>query len=356
MKVRELSLEEFTAFSSATLSFVTGINVFLGENGTGKSQVMKVLYALLRAGAELFHRGPQPTTVQSEEVRRQFEGMFKPDKGRLSSLLRRQREHGALTQLRMATDQGDVDLYLTGEPASAQVGAWAWAAAPEALFFPTFDLLAAYTGFTQTYDQFQTSFDRTFYDFCKALGRLELSQSATRGWTPARRQDLLRQVQRLLGGSVHREQEQFFVELGGQRYEAPLVAEGLRKIASLEQLIKTGAIHGESILLWDEPETNLNPQITVHLAGLLHEMAKAGVQIFLTTHDYFLSRKLSLLEGVEIRFFSFLRDSESGAVRIESSLDLADLPNPIIDQFERLYEESLDRFNDRMAASGEGEA
>ncbi len=59
--------------------------------------------------------------------------------------------------------------------------------------------------------------------------------------------------------------------------------------------------------------------------------------------------------GEEVRFFSFLRDPMSGAVKIETSFDLADLPNPIIDQFERLYVEGLDRFNEQMADASERE-
>ena len=47
-KVQSLSLENFTAFEKATFDFCPGINVLIGVNATGKTHVMKVIYALLK--------------------------------------------------------------------------------------------------------------------------------------------------------------------------------------------------------------------------------------------------------------------------------------------------------------------
>ena len=43
---QSLLMQNFTAFQDASFDFVPGINVFVGENGTGKTHVMKVLYAM----------------------------------------------------------------------------------------------------------------------------------------------------------------------------------------------------------------------------------------------------------------------------------------------------------------------
>lgn len=51
--------------------------------------------------------------------------------------------------------------------------------------------------------------------------------------------------------------------------EFNLVAEGLRKIALLWQLIKNGTLEKESVLFWDEPEANINPEYIPVLAELL---------------------------------------------------------------------------------------
>ena len=38
-------MQDFTCFRDQTIEFVPGVNVFVGENGTGKTHAMKVLYA-----------------------------------------------------------------------------------------------------------------------------------------------------------------------------------------------------------------------------------------------------------------------------------------------------------------------
>ncbi|MBQ4797388.1 AAA family ATPase, partial [Pectobacterium versatile] len=45
-----LELENFGAFKEAKFDFTNGINVFIGENGTGKTHVMKLLYCLQQQG------------------------------------------------------------------------------------------------------------------------------------------------------------------------------------------------------------------------------------------------------------------------------------------------------------------
>ena len=45
MAIKRLTLERFTAFEKLDLSLSPGINVFIGANGTGKTHIMKTIYA-----------------------------------------------------------------------------------------------------------------------------------------------------------------------------------------------------------------------------------------------------------------------------------------------------------------------
>ena len=44
-----LRLQNFTVFKESAFEFVPGINAIIGENGTGKTHLMKALYAMHRA-------------------------------------------------------------------------------------------------------------------------------------------------------------------------------------------------------------------------------------------------------------------------------------------------------------------
>jgi len=41
----KITFEKFTAFEKLEVLFSPGINVFIGENGTGKTHILKVAYA-----------------------------------------------------------------------------------------------------------------------------------------------------------------------------------------------------------------------------------------------------------------------------------------------------------------------
>ena len=45
MPITRTTLKRFTAFEDLDISFSPGINVLVGENGTGKTHLMKVCYA-----------------------------------------------------------------------------------------------------------------------------------------------------------------------------------------------------------------------------------------------------------------------------------------------------------------------
>jgi predicted ATPase len=66
-----------------------------------------------------------------------------------------------------------------------------------------------------------------------------------------------------------------------------LTAEGIKKIGILTTLIRNRQLNANSVLFLDEPETTLHPEATRELVEMLMLMARAGMQIFLATHNYF---------------------------------------------------------------------
>ncbi|HOB70227.1 MAG TPA: AAA family ATPase, partial [bacterium] len=42
--IKKIKFEKFTAFDSLDIDFSPGINVFIGENGTGKTHILKTIY------------------------------------------------------------------------------------------------------------------------------------------------------------------------------------------------------------------------------------------------------------------------------------------------------------------------
>ena len=45
MKIKRIKFQNYTAFEDQQMEFSPGINVIIGENGTGKTHLMKALYS-----------------------------------------------------------------------------------------------------------------------------------------------------------------------------------------------------------------------------------------------------------------------------------------------------------------------
>lgn len=45
MSIESIELKNFTVFKSLKIDFSKGINIIIGENGTGKTQLLKAIYA-----------------------------------------------------------------------------------------------------------------------------------------------------------------------------------------------------------------------------------------------------------------------------------------------------------------------
>ena len=104
-----------------------------------------------------------------------------------------------------------------------------------------------------------------------------------------------------MGGQIKLEKTgRFYLnvpELG--QLEISLVAEGLRKLATIARLIATGSLLDKGYLFWDEPEANLNPRTLKEVARVLLHVAANGIQVFVATHSLFLLKEFDILLRTE---------------------------------------------------------
>lgn len=145
-----------------------------------------------------------------------------------------------------------------------------------------------------------------------------------------------------LGGWIRLEGPRFYPHASqGGRFEAHLVAERLRKVASVLHLIANGALRQGGLLDWDEPETNLHPGLAEVVVECLLAPAKGGVQIVVATHDYLVADAISraneyrevLDAAPAVRFFQLVRE-DGGPVEVQPADTFADiLSNPLLEAF-----------------------
>lgn len=146
-------------------------------------------------------------------------------------------------------------------------------------------------------------------------------------------------LESLIGGTVIVKNETFFLKNKQGELEFDLLAEGLRKLGLLWLLIQNGCLSKGSVLFWDEPEANLNPELLEPLVDILLELQRLGVQMFLATHDYALLKLFDLKKTNDdkVRFFSLEKDKEKGVKYTASDGYIGTLPNPISKAYDSLF-------------------
>lgn len=346
MKLTAFQLRNFTVFDQADLELASGINVLIGENGTGKSHILKALYALIRGVRERVPDKREAARYQGERLGE----VFKIGDDDPSRLVRMGCEDDGATLL-LRAEHGETRCTIDASGA-LELSVQAWQSVPEALFLPARDVLAMYEGFVPIYERQRISFDETYRDICLALG-----QPALRGSAKAAADALSAPFQAALGGDITLEDGRFYVDFGTGKHEAQLVAEGLRKLGALAHLTGNGSIRPGGVLLWDEPEANMNPRLIARMVKVLHGLAAQGVQIILATHDYLLSHKLSMIAEyeleprVDIRFFALHHESPIAPVQVEAAASLAHIQNnAILDEYAEHHDEQRERYRASLRA------
>lgn len=343
MIISNCTIGNFTVFDNEKIEFCPGVNVIIGANGTGKSHLLKVLYALTQWMTG--KNGSENEDRKNTRAHHLLNGLFKPENGDLSLLLRR---HSANATADIAIEAGEkhcsVRIYADKDLRSVDPAIIAQMPNAKGVFIPPNEVLAIYPGFTASYEKRELAFDQTYYDICKALSAAPLK---TKNEVLSR---LILGLEDILQGTVVQKGERFYVKSkkGERSFEAHLLAEGHRKIAALVHLINNGSIDKGTTLFWDEPESNLNPRLIRHVALFLRELAKLGIQVFVTTHDYLLIGELSLaaeyqtVPKVPIRFLAMSRQGD-GPVHVQTGDTLADLQdNAILDEFAEHYQREQD--------------
>ena len=345
MALTRVELENFTAFTSLKLDLCSGINVLVGANGTGKTHLMKVCYAACDASGG-----------RADDFANKLVAVFLPSRRNLLRLVRRQQGAAGIATIRV--ERGDRELkasfvsHLASKPVSLRTstftadeagdGVGEWGGAPvESVYIPVKEMLSNAPGFRSLYAKREIHFEEVYRDI---LDRAYLP--ALRGPMDSRRERILTSLREAIGGEVAVENEEFFLRNKHGDLEFSLVAEGVRKLALLWLLIRNGTLQPDSVVFWDEPETNLNPKLFGVVMDVLLELQRAGVQVFLATHDYVILKEIDLrtTDADKVAFHSLYREEATGEVKCGTTYSYLEIhPNAIADTFTDLYDREVVR-------------
>ena len=325
--LKRMAIKNLTVFPAADLQFAKHLNVVVGENGAGKTHLLKMAYAVLAAsweeGRKPINAAPTKAALQGR-LAEKLVNVFRPESlGRLAR--RKQGRERCDIELRFDKKDLDIDFsFATNSKSEVTLERTPkdWLKVAPA-YLPTRELLTIYPNFVSVYDSHDLEFDETWRDMSVLLGK-----PLQRGPKEKRINELLEPLEAAMGGTIELDKNgRFYLNNASGRLEMPLVAEGMRKLAMLARLIATGALLDKGYLFWDEPEANLNPRLIKRIAQSIMALSASGIQVFIATHSLFLLRELEMLlaskdfSSIKARFFALENSGDGVAVTQGDTLD-----------------------------------
>jgi AAA15 family ATPase/GTPase len=298
MAINQIAISDFLVFSGKfAVDFCHGINVIIGANATGKTTLIKVMYAVYK---EIYKFcGPEDppdkkygkvdfgsffSNNNDNELTKKIISPF--EIGTAGSLFERSAEDMMVHEYHIAENMVHNH---TNEAVHVHCGKeieFCCYPAESGTYIPEKDMLSNSKGLPETVEYGKLQFNQCDIDIIKKA-RVAPNKP---------KQPLVEKIEKIIGGEVQNDGENFFVKKQNLEKPVPFAfeASGYRKFGLLATLIRNEQIKSGGVLFWDEPENSLNPGLMPVLVDILLELQRNGVQIFIATHNHILARYFDL--------------------------------------------------------------
>lgn len=309
------------------------INLIIGENGSGKTFFLKALYSAMRT-IEQYQRDKEPKTDKDLL----FDALYWTFEARsLGDLVKKGK---SMLTFSMVSNEGECFGYNFGTSTQKAIQNLTNSFRPttvNSLFIPAKEIVTIQDIILKTYDEDRAfGFDKTYVDLARALSKT-LRGRNYKEFSIARKS-----LYDAIGGKMAYDtvtKEWIFRDKERREIQINLTSEGTKRLAILDSLLGIHYLTRNSVVIIDEAEANLHPSMIGKFLEILIQLAKAGLQIFISSHSYFVIKKLYILahkNRLSIPVISF----DNGKVTMSDlSAEMPD--NPIINESIRLYEEEI---------------
>ena len=326
MKIHRMCLRNFLAFTGKPFEFCfledfnEGINVFVGENATGKTTLLKCIYVACEFSNQKTH------PHKGKKIQDYFSASKRPIKD--------------INQMQGEEDVGVIEIFSDNH--EFHYRAWDglynfedWSKLNIAsVLIPAAEMLSHSKGLVPMSLKYGTPYDSTQIDVLVNAQLWETEEISERDRL------ILDKLGEAIDGEVIYEDDTFYVvKSNGLKVEYSMEAEGLKRLGLLWKLIRNGLLEPGSILLWDEPESSVHPGFMDLIAEVLHILAQDGVQIFVATHSYTFAKYVDLKKKNEgdVLFISLYK--EDGQIKTTRATGYSALENNGIEESEeKLYD------------------
>jgi AAA15 family ATPase/GTPase len=296
---KSVILRNFMGYSEFKSNEFASINVIIGKNDTGKTGLLKLLYASAKT-VDIYGKRKQSEDVNLKKlIAEKLIDTYQPGKkglGELVSKITREKLSVDIEFRHPKLNYEDRLHFSFGESTTntivdCQENIKTISDNFRCLFIPAKEVLTSLKAIRATRDNLHMpGFDDTYLDLIRAL-----VIPTQQGNVTSELKDVNKKLEDLFEGHIEQQTEDdFLFKKGNTEFPMQLTAEGVKKIGILTTLIRNRQLNSNAVLFMDEPETTLHPEATRELVEMLMLMAKSGIQIFIATHNYFVLKQMYL--------------------------------------------------------------
>lgn len=330
--IQSILAENLGAIKKMEATNLGSINLVIGPNQSGKTFLLKALFASLKT-IELYKRGRENRSdgeILSETLYWTFQsselgGIVRNEESNLSfSMTSDKKEEFTFSFGADTTKEANIDSN-TFSPRSSN-----------SVLIPAKEIVSIKDIILEARQNNLFGFEEPYSDLAKALSRTQKGKNY-KSFSDARQN-----VGDMVGGRLvfnEEKKEWQFCDNKKRIYEINMTSEGVKKLSILDLLLGNRYLDDQSVVMIDEIEANLHPSLITRLLDTIVGLSQAGVQFFVSSHSYFVIKRLYIMAHkmeISIPVLSF-NDGECMVGDLRKEMP----KNPIIDESINLYMDEI---------------
>ena len=294
--IKNFEIHDYRQFKNAKFDNFANVNLFVGNNDTGKTTILKILYCISHQLKNIKNNNIRDCNIFQYINNFQF-GTNNKSTDKLKNLY--------------LYDESTIDFSIsvingnnTIINSNDKINDYNYDYKP--LFIPAKEILSIMNAAIYLKNQnIESGFDDSYNDIIyEILARKNIDERELL--------NVFKNRYDFYNGNIQIDKNTVnYYKNDGNIYNINIVAEGIKRLGIFEILHNTGNLTKKSILFIDEPENNLDPKMLRELMRFLVDISKEGVQIFMASYNSSVLTQLShiaIKDNYPINVYFFIKE------------------------------------------------